>query len=493
MKKLLYIFASFLFVFEANAQTLADVIRYSQSNLQGTARATAMGNAFGSLGGDFTSLSINPAGLGVYRSDELSFTTTYSKKDVDANYLGVNSKESTSLLSIPNVGYVAALKTSSNKSSLINVNLGVGFNRLNNFKIHRYVSGNNAQSSMLDSFAEIANSVGNSDQFDRFYEKAAWDTYMLDYDDNSQLFSHKIADGNYGQNQIKSFSQSGYVNEYNFSFGLNFNHKVYAGFSLGVHDVYFKETTEMCEFDPGNRFNNFDEYSFYTYLKTEGVGVNGKFGVIFKPINELRLGFALHTPTFYNLDDYYYNDMTSIAANNGVMNNYSYNSPEGEFEYTLQTPWKAVLSASFVSEFGLISLDCDFIDYSTSKLRSNGSLMRDDNDLISQSFKPVANIHVGGEYKVTDSFSLRAGAEYLPGPYNKTINGVDQINGTSKTYTYSGGLGWRSSNFFIDLAYKYYTDNHYVDIYIPSSTNPVAPTRFKDTFNFLSLTLGFRF
>ena len=497
MKKLLFIFVSFLFISNVNAQTLADVIRYSRSDLQGTARAAAMGNAFGSLGGDFTSVSINPAGLGVYRSDEFSLTAAYTGKNVNANYLGMDSKESTSFLSIPSMGYVSSFKnSSSNRGSLVNINFGVGFNRTNNFKINRYVSGNDARSSMLDFFVENANEVGNSDDLDDFYEKAAWETYMLDYGVRGQLYSHRIADGGYGQNQIKSFSQSGYTNEYNFSIGLNFNHKIYAGFSLGIQDLYFKETTELVEFDPGNKFDNFKEYSFFTYLKTDGVGVNGKLGLIIKPVNELRLGVALHTPTFYSFDDFYYNDMTSVATDDdGVMTNYTYNSPDGKSKYEFQSPWKAVFSASFVGKVGLISVDCDFIDYSSAKLRSGGSsLMREQmREQIEQSFKPVANLHVGGEFKVNDSFSLRAGMEYMPGPYKKVINGVELLNGNNKAYTYSGGVGWRSNGFFVDLAYKYYTNNHYMDIYIPSSTNQVSPTRFKDAFDYLSLTFGFRF
>ena len=56
----------------AGAQDLMDALRYSNIAVSGTARAGAMGNAFGALGGDFTSASINPAGLGLYRSSEFT-------------------------------------------------------------------------------------------------------------------------------------------------------------------------------------------------------------------------------------------------------------------------------------------------------------------------------------------------------------------------------------------------------------------------------------
>ena len=497
MNKLLYIFICVILVVEVSAQSITDALRYSQNSLQGTARATSMGNAFGSLGGDFTSASINPAGIGVYRSSEFSFTSSFAEKNVAADYLGTSSKESVNLFNIPSVSYVATLNTSaSNKSSLVSTNFGIGFNRINNFKLNRYVEGHNASSSMLDSFAEEANEIGNTNKFSEFYELAAWETYMLNYDENTGLFSHKIANGGYGQSQTKSFNQRGYVNEYNFSLGLNFNHKVYAGFSLGVHDVYYKEETELVEYDSQNKFNNFDDYSFYEYLKTTGVGVNGKLGVIYKPVNTLRLGLALHTPTFYNLNDLYYTNMTSRTTNgNGIMNDFFYEPQyDGEYEYSLQTPWKAVISAACViGNIGLISIDCDFIDYSTSKLRyKGGNEMKDVNSTIDQYLKPVVNIHMGGEIRMTDFFSLRAGVEYLPGPFKSTVNDIVQMNGETKTYTYSGGVGWRASSFYLDLAYKYYTCKHYLNIYPSSSTNASVPARFSDSFDNITLTLGFR-
>ena len=495
MKRLLFIVICVIFIGEVNAQSISDALKYSQNNIQGTSRAAAMGNAFGSLGGDFTSVSINPAGIGVYRSGEFSITASYTDNNISADYLGTNSIESTNIFSIPSLSYVTTMKThASNKSSLVSVNFGLGFNRLNSFKLNRYVEGHNAQSSMLDLFVENANELGDPERFDSYNEYLAWKTYMIDRDDNSGSFYHKIADGRYGQSQIKAFNQSGFVNEYNFSLGLNFNHKVYAGFSLGVHDVFFKELTDMIEYDPGNRFNNFDEYGFYTFLKTTGVGVNGKLGVIYKPVNELRLGFAIHTPTFYNLNDYYYNDMEAIAADDdGVIKKFSYNSPEGEFDYKLQTPAKAVLSASYVIGRGLISVDCDFIDYSKIKFREVGSYTNELNKEVEQYLKPVVNFHVGGEFRLNDYFSLRAGYEYLPAPFAKSVNGYTQLNGDAKTFTYSGGLGWRYDNFSVDLAYKYYTYKHYMDIYIPSSTSQFSSTRFSDSSDYLTLTFGFRF
>lgn len=60
----------------ASAQGVLDAYKFSQSDLNGTARYLGMGGAFGALGGDISVLSNNPAGLGIYRSSEVVTTLT---------------------------------------------------------------------------------------------------------------------------------------------------------------------------------------------------------------------------------------------------------------------------------------------------------------------------------------------------------------------------------------------------------------------------------
>nr|HPG99937.1 hypothetical protein [Tenuifilaceae bacterium] len=62
------------------SQTIEDGIRFSQTLNGGTARSISLGGAIGALGGDFTSLSINPAGLGVYKSGELTVTPSFKNQ-----------------------------------------------------------------------------------------------------------------------------------------------------------------------------------------------------------------------------------------------------------------------------------------------------------------------------------------------------------------------------------------------------------------------------
>lgn len=496
MKKIPYIFILLLFSSTAWSQGLTDALRLSDYRLQGTARATAMGNAFGALGGDFTSTSINPAGIGLYRSSEFVLSTRLGESQVDGTYLGRTTNESKFNLSVPNIGYVATFNTgNSNGSSLISVNLGLGYNRLNNFNNRRLVMGDNATSTMLDGF--IANANSSPKIWHDAYEELAWQTYLINYDEEAGEYWNDITDAGYGQSQRKSFSHEGSIDEYVFSLAANFNHKFYAGVTLGIHDVYFRERTSLYEEDTNGDIPYFDNYTFDTFMKTTGTGFNAKFGVIYKPIDALRLGASLHTPTFYDLHDQFYNDMySSTADENGTQGNFDAHSDYFDYDYKLQTPLKAVFSAAYIiGKQGLLSIDYEWVDYSNMKLSDggDGNEFFNENDDIKQAMQSVGNLHVGGEWRVSDYFSLRGGFEYFPSPYKETAFGTHQLNSDADTYTYSGGLGWRAGGFFADLAYKRVNSKDYVFLYSVPADLDLPTAKFKNQSDFVTLTLGFRF
>lgn len=494
MKKLQYLLILLLFSSPAWSQGLTDALRLSNYRLNGTARATAMGNAFGSLGGDFTSVSINPAGIGLYRSSEFVFSTRLGENQTDGSYLNGMNSESKFHLSVPNIGYVGTFPTAPGaESSLVSFNIGIGYNRMNDFNVKKLVSGDNAPSTMLDGFADNANNGIWNDA----YEELAWKTDLLLLDQDANVYWNDIAEASHGQSQRKSFSQEGSIDEYVFSVAANFNHRVYVGATLGIHDVYFRERTSLYEYDRNNDIPYFNDYTFDTFLKTTGTGYNAKFGIIFKPVDELRLGAAIHTPTFYDLHDQYYNDMYSnITYDDGTTDDLEAFSDYFDYDYKLQTPMKAVFSAAYIiGKQGLISIDYEWVDYSKTELSDGGDGYDffDENDDIEQALKSVGNLHVGGELRVSDYFSLRGGFEYLPSPYKNAAFGNAQLNGDADTYTYSGGLGWKAGNFFADLAYKHVTMDDYVFLYsVPENMEP--PTaKFQNRSDFVTLTLGFRF
>jgi len=497
MKKIVYTISILLISCSVFAQDLTDALRYSNYKISGTARSAAMGNAFGALGGDFSSLSINPAGVAVYRSGEFTFTPSVGKISVDGTFLGNTINESKYNVSIDNIGYVSTIPTGENsESGLVSLSFGLGFNRLGSFSMSMLAEGANSNHSILDYFTNnVNNPVINSDDFDPYYERLAWDTYLLNYDDQNEEYFNDITDNNFGQSQRKSTNRRGYINEYLVSVGANFNHKFYVGGTLGIHEVYFKENADLYEWDEKNNIPYFNELNFNTYLKTTGNGFNLKLGFIYKPVNNLRLGFAVHSPTFYKFNDAYDSDMNSSITylEDGKTEKYSAQpDKQGVYDYEIETPLKLILSGAYVvGKSGLISVDYEIVDYATAKLKNGGGNYNyySENTAIKNAYKTVGNLHIGGEYRVSNNFSLRAGYENFPSVYKSTYLAAQNPNGQAKYSTVSGGFGFKQGKFFLDAAVKRIINEEYLKLH-PGAFNMVD---YNISQNNVILTLGYKF
>jgi hypothetical protein len=88
MKKILFIAMTCLSVAHSQAQDINDAMRYAQDNLTGTARFRAMGGAFGALGGDLSSLNVNPAGSTVFANNQVGITFSNFNTKNDSDYFG---------------------------------------------------------------------------------------------------------------------------------------------------------------------------------------------------------------------------------------------------------------------------------------------------------------------------------------------------------------------------------------------------------------------
>jgi hypothetical protein len=497
MKRYIFLLTIAVFVpFVMQAQDLADALRYSNIVVQGTARSAAMGNAFGALGGDFTSASINPAGIGIYRSSEFTVTPIFGNTSVESIYYGTKREMSDFKFSLNNMGYVYAVPVAANnEAGLVSVNFGLGYNRVKDFNSDAVIQGNNVDGSYMDYFADRANRGIWSD----FYEELAWKTDMLLKDENANEYYSDVQDANYGQSQRKTYSKNGSIDEYSLAMGLNFNHKLYLGLAWGINDLYYRQSTTIYENDEAGNIPFLNNFQFNEYLTTYGVGHNFKFGVIYKPVNQLRLGVSLHTPTFYRLSDDFSTTMFSDITYSDGRETYQEDSPYNEYDYHLQTPLRATFSGAYViGKSGIISVDYELLNYGKAKLKNggDGENFYDQNAEISDAYKTSGNLRIGAELMATKNISLRGGFEYHQSPYNKTAFGTKQLNADANTLVYAGGIGYRTGSFFADLAYRYSTLENYDYPYpTPVSTAYPAPeaASFKTIKNDVIFTLGFRF
>lgn len=463
------------------AQNETDALRYSHLIPGGTARFAAMGGAFGALGGDFASLSINPAGIGVYRGSEITITPSLNYSRVETRYFNNFEDDMKYDFNLNNIGVVMTIPTSNpgEEGGWKFVNFGFGINRHNNYNDRWVARGFNPNNSFMTGILEEARIEGSVDKLNDFSTGLAWDTWLLGKDDAEGFFVD-MPNGNVMQHQ--EANMSGAIREFVISMGANHNDRLFLGATVGLPSVRYKEEIVFSEKDIENNNDIFNSMTYTNSLKTSGSGYNFKVGAILRVTDMLRLGGAFHTPTFFSLNDKY---RTSMRSDLNLPDYTDFaRSPEGRFDYEINTPLKAIGSVGLIfGQLGLINIDYEYVDYTKARLRSSDYLFSDENNLIRNSFAQQHNVRVGGEVRL-DPVTLRAGYAYYSSPYASDVN-------DGQRSLISAGFGIREGDFFLDFAYTYAFHSEDYFMYTLENGGPVANRDF--TASAFRATFGFRF
>ena len=431
------------------AQNEVDALRYSQNFYSGSARYSAMGNAFGALGGDFSAILSNPAGLGVYRSSEFMFTPMFSYNTASSSYMKQTNDDNSFKMKFANMGFVATHK-SGREEGWVTTSFALGYNRIADFGRNIKIQGKNDNGSMTDYFANLAAGTRPDGLYDVWNDVGmAWDCYLID-PNNSDTTAYRSSLANYGETQTKIMNMSGGMGEYVIALGGNYSNKLYMGGSMGIQSVRYVENSVYTETDPDKLISAFDNFSYTNNLKTTGAGFNFKFGLLFRPVEWLRVGGAIHSPTFLNLHDEYSTALESKFGDSlNIHEKYSYN---GTYDYQLTTPFKAIGSLGFIiGKVALIGLEYEYIDYSVARLRADDYPFSTENNAIQTAYTSTGNIKVGAEFK-NGPLSVRGGYGLYGSPF---LAGTPNANATRTAY--SAGFGIRNDDFYFDMAFTYNT------------------------------------
>ncbi len=462
----------------ASAQNETDALRYSQLIPGGTARFASTGSAFGALGGDFSSLGLNPAGIAIYRGSEFTISPSLNYSQVNTRYFDTPMDDMKYDLNLGNVGVVFAFPVGNKEEGGWQfINMGFGVNRHNNFNDRWMAEGFNNSSSFMTSMMEQANREGSVENLSDFSTGLAWDTWLLGEDDDG--FFVDMPDG--GVMQRQETNASGSMREFVLSLGGNYNDRVYVGATFGFPTVSYEEESRYTEEDTQNRSDVFNSLAYTTNLRTEGNGYNFKVGAIVRVTDMIRLGGAFHSPTFFDLSDRYTASMRSDL--NLDYDTPTSSSPEGQFDYELNTPLKAMGSLGLVfGTRGLVSLDYEYTDYSDARLRSGDYSFNEENRTIRNSFTAQHGIRLGGELRF-HPLILRAGYGHYTSPYAAGVN-------DGQRSLISGGIGLREQSYFIDFSY---THSFYEEDYYLYQLDGLAPVEREFTAGNFRLTFGWRF
>jgi len=482
MKKFIFSILVIILCATAMAQNESDALRYSFYIPNGTARANGMAGSFGAIGADPSVIGFNPASMGVYKTIQFSFSPSFKINNTESSYLGTKNRDfSANYFDINEASFVQAIERKNDNIGLTYFVWGFSYNKLNKFSENISINGVNNTNSLTDWFASRVNGINYQalGDNDPFYSHLAWETYLIDPNgDNEHYVS---AYDKYGENQSQRLTKKGSLGEYNIAMAFNFMHKIYIGADLGIQTVKYKQTI-ITEETRENVAIGPKSFTFEDYVVSSGSGVNFKLGILYQPIDLLRFGFAIHTPTSISMRDRY---NTSCVAHLGD-STMSYSSPEGEFEYNVLSPFRANASIGLIlNENVLINLDYDLANYNAIKMRSETYGFADENQNIINNYKTGHCVKLGAEYRL-GALNMRLGGAYYTSPYKSS-----SPNKNSDTWQVCAGLGFRTNYFFFDIAYSY-MDNSYV-YYMYEGLVTSDPSKIKFTRNQISFTIGCKF
>lgn len=475
------------------AQYSSDALRFSQTPYGSTARFQAVGALTG-VGGDLSSVGSNPAGLGLFTRSEFSITPEFSSFNSDTEYLGQRNLGRKDQMSLAHAAVVWNSTLTKPKGApldegWISVNFGLGYNRTKGYGNNVIFSGTNGANSIADYYSEIAtdNYGAPSTLPAGTLERMAYDNYLIGYDAAGYYFPETDVNSLQENTTDRTGSQS----ELNFAFGANYGNKFYIGASFGLASINYNTYTDFTE--DGYNVTEGSDYvlSYQQRQVTKGSGINGKIGAIFRPAPNVRLGATFQSPTWYTIDDTYGEKLdTRYAKPVDGATDYTNEEEIYDYSYKLRTPTKLSGGISyFFGTQGFISADVDFVDYSNINFSpatsSTDKVAMDNNRAVLDNFKSAVNYRIGAEYKI-ESFMIRGGYGVQGNPY-KNLSDTDlNVN------TYSGGVGYRINNYYVDLTYQNVGYNSSVTPYtLDNGTGPVAS--LKNSRNNVFLTIGSRF
>jgi hypothetical protein len=514
MKKIVIAIAVFLNCSFMIAQTEFDAFKMVQTDINGTARYMSMGGAFGALGGDASAIKDNPAGLGIYRSSELVGTLNLLSQNSTANWNSSNGLSDLYKTGFNNFSLVIASPTWRNESQtsgLMSSNLSFAYNRLKTFNRSLNIKSGTASSSMTDYMSYFTGNISGYDldyvenEYEPFDNTSvpwlsvlAYEGWLMDesISGTTSSWSSILGDTETVTPGYKLY-EKGYVDEYSFGWAGNFSNIFYLGATVNLHKLNYTANSEYSEnFGEGGYMNLKNDI----YVK--GSGLNLKLGTIISPLDFLRIGLSVQTPTVYTLNDIYDAELSYDTNITG-----SINTPGGSSEYQIQGPMQINVSGAFLlGKKGLISAEYNYNNYSGTRLRNelgDASSFSDENEGMSAMLNDVRTIKIGGEFRLSENFSLRAG--YANSNNGNKIDAAKLIRyNTVRTDTeyflnnrtdyLTAGFGFHESNWFIDFAFM----NKILDeTFYPYNSNnlaiAVAPAKVITTNNNMIVTLGFKF
>lgn len=485
MKRILTTLIAILFAVTLLGQSPDDACLFSQTYYQGTAKAMGMGNAMGAVGGDMTAVGINPAGMGIYRSDEIAMSLNLLDNYQKSSYYGSDNSANKMRLSIPNIGWVHA-KQKSNYKTVRFMQFGIGLTRTNDYNKHNYAKGLNPISARANNgiVPSQLESIAPDNLSDEYYHM--WQTYLIDdhYTNAGYNYTSNVPQGNVWQTKEEEFK--GRSEEWSFTGSVNCADRLFIGMNLNITHFKRTGTQEFEELRNTGVNNDFVSWETSEDISSSAIGFNAKIGLIYRANNWLRLGAAFHSPSFNAFDETRQTVTTSQFVSSGQ---HTYTGQEYSYEYTFISPLKWVGSAAFIiDERGMVALDVEYTNFGAARFNTTKNDDYDytpTNEAIKDTYGRTFNLRLGSEWRLGASY-LRLGMGYYGSPFGFGKTG-DSIKKAS-----CGISVPVSRHTYFDFAYELAYGQSYTYLYDAGDLD-LEPVTYRQFKNNLLVTLKVKY
>lgn len=506
--------------------TIYDANRWMGSDLNGTARFVGMGGAMGALGGDITTMGTNPAGIGIYRSNDAMISFGFDSTDAkSANGMSINKFHG----SFDNAGFVFASKIG-NTTALRFANFGFNYRKMKSFNKSLLTAGlfNTSQTYQMaymmngGNFGDpntrpiLEGALKAKNAFDNpdipwlglmGYNASLIDPIYSKGKDGDVLDGYLPYFGDLGTvDQSYRSKESGGIHSFDLNGALNFYDRFYIGATLGLYCVDYDRTSQYDEDITDADGKPRGGYTLGNDFWVNGSGVDFKFGFIVRPFesSSFRIGAAVHTPTLFTLTErnraYIDYDLSEDLHGTTVPYDRNDRETEYEYDYKLVTPWKFNVNMGYtIGSSVALGAEYEYSDRATAKLKDPDGYELGQTDDIKAFMKGVHTIRVGAEVKLIPEFSFRLGYNHITSPLksdafkflqDNSMRTDTEYSNPGATNNYTFGCGYRGESFYVDMAYML---NTYKETFYAFDDVDLPGTKITNSNSKVLLTVGFRF
>ena len=380
------------------SQTLDYYDQLNQSAQYGDARFNGLAGSMTAMSGSFTALALNPAGAALYRQDAFGMD------------LGIFTKRNT-------------LENGSVRGNTTTMNVGnVGFLGRDPVSGWNFFFTYNSDQLYRERLRDTRLSTGSMTQqwMDRSegtppdflpelgaYEDLLYQSYATDYDVNTQSYNSTANLSDVDFQHI--YFRKGMRNRWSFGGGNALGRTLYYG--AAVQLVHSFETVEIEHDETYNSTTDLASLELTDYWNNNAIGISANLGVLYRPVQFLRLAAALELPQVYAFSQDWEVDLRALRPSVSA----SGTSAEGygeEYMWSMMTAPKLRSGATLVlGRLGLITLN-----HTLSPHAWSASISRNErylNPIIDGSLANQHLVSTGGEMRI-GLVTLRAGAGYSP-------------------------------------------------------------------------------